>query len=186
MTDYRPDPWALVALAVTLVAAAASDIRSGKIRNIVTYPAIAMGLIAQTYLYGTAGFTRAAGGFAAGFVPLLICWVLGGIGGGDAKLMGAVGALSNWRFALAAMLTAFAIAAGMAIAVMIRKRIVRRTLARIGRTLWLALIPGVKRTWPADEDSPKIPFGVALCVGSAAAWIDSLFNGPVARALLGG
>jgi len=184
--DYRPEPWALAALAATLVAAAVSDIRSGKIRNVVTYPAIALGLIVQTYLYGRTGLAQAAGGFATGFVPLLICWAIGGIGGGDAKLMGAVGALSNWRFTVAAMLMAFAIAAAMAIVVMIRKRIVRRTLVRIGRTLWLALIPGVKRTWPADVDSPKIPFGVALCIGSAAAWIDSLFDGPIARTLLGG
>ena len=183
--DYRPEPWALAALAATLVAAAASDIRSGKIRNVVTYPAIALGLIVQTYLYGRAGLTQAAGGFATGFVPLLICWAIGGIGGGDAKLMGAVGALSNWRFTLAAMLMAFAIAAAMAIVVMIRERIVRRTLVRIGRTLWLALIPGVKRAWPVDMASPKIPFGVALCIGAAAAWIDSLFDGPVARSLLG-
>jgi len=184
--DYRPELWALAALAATLVAAAVSDLRTGKIRNVVVYPAIALGLIVQTYLDGSEGLARAAGGFATGFVPLLICWVLGGIGGGDAKLMGAVGALSNWRFTLAAMLMGFAVAAAMAIVVMIRKRIVRRTLVRIGRTLWLALIPGVKRTWPEEADSPKIPFGVALCIGAAAAWVDSLFEGPVAQALLGG
>ncbi len=184
--EYRPEYWSLMVLAVTLMAAAASDIRAGKIYNAVTYPAIAIGLIGQTFFDGGDGLARAVGGFSAGSVPLLICWILGGIGGGDAKLMGAVGALSDWRFAIAAMLLAFGVAALMAVVVMIRKRIVGRTLRRIARTLYLAMIPGAKAGWADDADSPKIPFGVALCIGSAVALMDSVLDGPIARALLSG
>ena len=179
-----PESWAIAALAATLAAAAVTDVKAGRILNAVTYPAIAIGLLGQTYLHGWGGLAQSLGGFAAGFGPLLACWALGGIGGGDAKLMGAVGALTNWQFALAAMICGFAVGAIMAVGVMVRRRIVRRTMGRIWRALCLALVPGVKGDWPAEADSPKIPFGLALCIGAAAALADSLLGGPIARGLL--
>ena len=74
-------------------------------------------------------------GLLIGFLPLGICWWAGGIGGGDAKLAGAIGALSGWRFAFTALAYGIGVAALMAIFVMIQKRLVRRTLRRV----WLAL-----------------------------------------------
>jgi len=173
-------------LAATLIAAAVTDVRSGKVLNVVTYPAIIAGVLLQWWLGGADGLVRSLCGFAAGFGPLAICWASGGVGGGDVKLMGAVGALTDWRFAVAAMFCGFAVAAGMAVVVMIRKRIVVRTLKRIWRALWLAVIPGVKAVSPSEADSPKIPFGVALCVGSAAVLADSLAGGALSAAILGG
>ncbi len=183
--SYAPDLWAAVVLAVALAVAALTDVWKGKVLNAVTYPAIVIGLAVQTSVHGVDGLLVSAGGFAAGFCPMWICWYAGGIGGGDAKLMGAVGALTNWEFAIAAMVFAFAIAALMAVVVMIHKRIVLRTGRRIFRAVWLALIPAAKGGWPEEAGSPKIPFGVAVCLGAAAALADSLCGGPISAALLG-
>lgn len=184
--NTRPELWAIAVLAATLIAAGVTDVKTGRIWNVVTYPAIVVGLSVQSYLGGVDGLTRSLAGLAAGFGPLLICWVCGGIGGGDAKLMGAVGALTNWHFALTALFFTFTAAAVMAVVVMIRRRIVRRTLRRIWRSVCLALVPGVKGGGPADGDSPRIPFAVAACVGTAVALADRLLDGMLATVLLAG
>ena len=181
-----PDLWAFVALGTVLIAAAVSDVRTGKVYNWITYPAVAVALVGHTLIGGLAGREGALGlagsaaGFAVGFLPLLAAWLAGGIGGGDAKLMGAVGALAGWRFAVAAMFYGFAVAAVLALAVLIRRRRLRRTLGSIGRFLLLLLTPS-KPASPAAADSPKIPFGLALCVGAGLAIVEVVAKGAMAR-----
>jgi len=176
-------------LAAVLVAAAYTDVRRGKVYNVVTYPAVAAGLIGHGVFGGLTGTESGMGlydslaGLAAGFGPMLVMWLAGGIGGGDAKLMGAVGALAGWRFALAAMFYGFAVAALMALVVLLRRRILRRTLARIGRFLYLALTPG-KGADPAGADSPKIAFGLALSAGAGLAMVEAVVRGPAATKLI--
>ena len=99
--------------------------------------------------------------------------------------MGAIGALTGWQFVIAAMMLGFAVAAAMAAAVMIRRRVVGQTLKRIGLTLGLALTPGIKARWQEGPESLKIPFGVALCVGAAGAMVDWLLDGPFTMRLIG-
>ncbi len=174
--------WAYCVLVVVLVAAAITDVRSGKILNVVTYPAIAVGLVGHTLAGGLFGGEKAIGlagsvvGFAAGFVPLLLVWMAGGIGGGDAKLMGAVGALTGWSFTLSAMLYGLVAVAVMAIFVMIRRRIAMATLGRIWRFLYLSFTPG-KGAGPSGPESPTVAFGLGLWIGSAAALVELLWKG---------
>jgi len=183
--NHRPEIWALPVLAAVVIVAAVFDARKGKIPNAVTYPAILIGLTGQWLTGGSDGLVRALLGLAAGFGPLAVCWACGGLGGGDVKLMGAVGALTNWKFTVAGLFCGLAVAVVMAVFVMIRRRIVRRTLGRIWRAVWVALAPGVKGGGPATTDSPKIPFGVALCIGVGGALVDGFLGGPLASALLG-
>jgi len=181
--------WAYGVLAVALVIASVTDVREGKVRNSVTYPAIVIGLIGHALVGGLGpgtdpklGLLGALAGFAVGFVPLLLAWLAGGIGGGDAKLMGAVGALTGWRFTVAAMFYGFAIAVLMAVIVMLRRRIAKRTLLRIFRWLCLVFAP-TGPVDPASEDSPKIAFGLALCIGAGIALLDVVFRTGTARRL---
>lgn len=184
--------WSYCVLAAMLAAAAYTDARYGKIPNVVTYPCVLVGLIGHAITGGLSGgeppdlclgLSGSALGLAIGFLPLLLAWLAGGIGGGDAKLMGAVGALTGWRFTLAAMFYGFATAAVMAVVVMVSKRITRRTLGRMWRALVLTLTAG-QPSDPASRESPKIPFGLALCIGAALALAEAVWRGPVARKLL--
>ncbi len=183
--------WSVVAIAVLVVTAAVVDLRCGKIPNWLTYPAILLGLVGHAVAGyaagegflsggGQMGLVGALGGFAVGFFPLLLCWIAGGIGGGDAKLMGAVGALGGWRLALGAMLFGFVIAGLMAVIVMIRKRIVRRTVRRVWHTVVLLILPGAKPADPTGPESPTVPLAVALCLGTFVAMFE-----PVIRSILG-
>ena len=182
--------WSFGVLTAVVVAAAAVDIKTGKIHNLITYPAIAAGLIGHALVGGLTGRPGVMGlgdalaGLALGST-LILAWLAGGIGGGDAKLTAAIGALMGWRFTLSAMFWGFVVAALMAVIVMIRKRIVRRTLGRIWRFVALAFTPG-KPADPATADSPKIPFGLAICIGSAVAVVEALLLGPGGLKLLQG
>jgi Flp pilus assembly protein protease CpaA len=107
---------------------------------------------------------------------LLLAWFAGGINGGDAKLMGVLGALTGWAFTLSAMFYGFAVAAVMSLIVMVRRRVLLRTLKRVGRFLYLSFSPN-RPADPATPESPKIPFGFALCIGSAIACVEFLLRG---------
>ncbi len=175
-----PPPWAMVILAALVVVAAVVDLRSGKVPNWLTYPAIAAGVVGHALTArlasggGELGLAGALAGFAVGFFPLAACWLAGGIGGGDAKLMGAIGALGGWRFALSTVVYGIIVAAIMAVVVMVRRRLVRRTLRRVWHTLQLLLAPGARPADPTSSDSPTVPFAVALCVGAAGAVLEAL------------
>lgn len=192
MAPLRADMWPLAAVVAVLVAAAYTDVRSGKIHNVVTYAGVAVGLIGHTLAGGMSaselsrlGLLGSLAGLAVGFLPMLLIWRAGGIGAGDAKLTAAIGALTGWNFALAVMLYGFVVAALMAFCVMIKRGILRDTLGRIWRFLVLALSKA-KPADPATASSPRIPFGLALCVGGLAHLVDVVvLGGAVSRGLLG-
>ncbi|MCP4375888.1 MAG: prepilin peptidase [bacterium] len=190
MPPLRAEMWAYGVLVVVLVAAAIDDVRTSKIHNWITYPAVLIALIGHCCFDGfdlherRLGLDGALIGLLVGFVPMFLAWRCGGIGGGDAKLMGAVGALTGWEFALASLFYGFIIVGVMAIFVMVRRRILRKTLGRVWRFVML-LMMRVKPGDPSEPDSPTIAVGVALAVGAALAMVDASFGGPVMKRLLG-
>lgn len=87
-------------LGVTLIISLITDIRNRKILNIVTFPAMVIGLIYYTLTLGLDGFLFSSGGLLVGFFILLIPFLLGGMGAGDVKLMAAIGALTGVTFVI--------------------------------------------------------------------------------------
>ena len=92
--------WLVAILALTLTALV-FDLRLRKIPNWLTVSALGLGLTFQSVVGGWSGFTAALQGFGIGFGVLFVLWLMGAGGGGDVKLMGALGA---W---LAAQLTVY-------------------------------------------------------------------------------
>lgn len=88
--------------AVLLGLATTTDLRSRRIPNRLTIPAAAFGLALQAGLGGWPGLQQAAFGWALGFALLAIPCLLGWIGGGDVKLLAAVGATQGPALALSA------------------------------------------------------------------------------------
>ncbi len=175
-------PWSAAALFILLTAAAAVDLKVGRIPNWLTYPAILIGLGLHALVGGIGlepgkmGLTESLAGLAVGFVPLGLFWLAGGIGGGDAKLMAAIGALAGPGLTMASLFYGALIAAVMAIVVMVQKKLVVRTLRRVWHTLALLMAPKMRPADPTTADSPKIPFAVALCLGTAAAVLEALLR----------
>src|SRR5262245_53599856 len=79
-------------LAAFATAAAVIDVRTRRIPNWLTVSGLATGIIFQTAIGGISGLGLALAGFAVGFGILLVLWLVGGGGGGDVKLMAAIGA----------------------------------------------------------------------------------------------
>jgi prepilin peptidase CpaA len=80
----------LVVSAITI--SVIEDLRRSKIPNLVTYPTMVLALAYHSFSGGLDGLLFSAGGLALGIGLFIIPYMLGGMGAGDAKLMGATGA----------------------------------------------------------------------------------------------
>ncbi len=133
-----------VLLAVLLVAAAAADIRTGRIHNALTLPATAVAFGAAMAGIGPSAASALAG-FLAGGVALYAMFALGWMGGGDVKLMAAAGAFTGFPVVLAALFYSIFVGGLCALLVL------------IWRGEWKAL------------EGATFPFGVAIALGTAFA-----------------
>ncbi|MEW5801465.1 MAG: A24 family peptidase [bacterium] len=92
----------ILLLAVILLIAAISDFRTRKIPNRLTFPTAAVGIIYHTCVSGWKGLLFSTAGVVAGLALLMVFYLMGGMGAGDVKLMGAVGGLLGPEGVLAA------------------------------------------------------------------------------------
>lgn len=106
-------PWFTYAL---LLLALAFDLRERRIPNWLTAGAALLGLATQLILLGRAGLGSGLAGFLLGLVVLLPLFIIGKFGGGDLKLLAAIGALRGftflWKAALLAALSGGVFAVG--------------------------------------------------------------------------
>ena len=83
----------VVALAVVLVTAIGTDLRSSRIPNWLTFSAMGFALVAHAWLGGFPGALFSLAGLGTGLGLFLLIYFFGSIGAGDVKLMAALGAL---------------------------------------------------------------------------------------------
>jgi prepilin peptidase CpaA len=144
------------------IAAMAEDLRSRTISNWTTGGAVLAGLILHSAQRGWAGAGHALLGTAIGFGVFLIFYLLGGMGGGDVKLMAGFGALLGGS---GPVFTAALMAAGAG-GVMALGYLMVRALARRSK-VWL----GITAAEPAadgDKSADSIPYAPAITAG---AWL---------------
>ena len=153
--------------------AAITDLTAGKIYNKLTYPAILVGFLLPA-VGGEVGFFDALAGFLIGFVPLFVVHQMGGIGGGDVKLLGALGALGGYPFILHIMFYSFLIGGLVSISIIIWEGRLSETLRRMGKNLYFLFIPGTKPM--VSNAGYKIPFGFAISLGTLWAVSLKIFN----------
>jgi prepilin peptidase CpaA len=112
--------WIAVVIIVCITLAAAFlDMRTRRLPNWFTVPVCIGGLLFHVITSGTTGLVTALGGFATGFGILLVLWLIGGGGGGDVKLMGALGAWLGATATVAVVVISAALAAFFSIAVIL-------------------------------------------------------------------
>ena len=100
-------------------------------------------------------------------------FALGGLGGGDVKLLAAVGAFLGPGKLVTALLAAGVVGGAMALAVAAWRGALAATLARTGGLLlrWLTLgRAGDSRTLGAPG-AVTVPYGVAIAVGAVVGWL---------------
>ncbi|MBC6943557.1 MAG: prepilin peptidase [Xanthomonadales bacterium] len=167
---------ARVAALLTITAAAAiCDLATGKLPNRLTYPAVLLGLGLAAGFTGWPGIVEALAGLAVGFLPMFVAFVVGGYGGGDAKLMAAVGALALPDLTLRTLIYALLIGAAMALITIIWQGRTRQTMRRFGHALGLILL-GRKPSDPAPPDAPRVPLGAAIWLGTCWSLLEWRFS----------
>jgi prepilin peptidase CpaA len=156
----------LAAIAISLVAAV-TDIRSRSIPNWLTYSAMLLGVGHYTLVDGAPGFFFGAGGLFLGLALLIVFYIAGGMGAGDVKLMGAVGALLGPKGVFVAFIFT-ALAGGIyAIALLLLRFRVGGTLIRLG-TMFSSLRCGTSLAASSAGRNGKITvlnYGVAIALG---------------------
>jgi len=146
------------------------DWRSRRIPNWLTVPALGGGLVANTVALGWPGTKDALEGAGLGLALLLPFVLLRGLGAGDWKLMGALGAWIGPSRLVVVLLGTVFIAGGMAIYQMIRYGRVKETLRHVVVLFGILATFGV---WGQRQnltlDNPalmKLPFGVAAAAST--------------------
>jgi len=147
------------------LAGAACDLRSRRIPNRLTGLAFLTALIANTFLNARRGLLDSlAAGLLAGGV-FAIMFFLGGMGGGDVKLMAAVAAFGGLgRLPLLLLATALA-GGGLALAV----AAYRGALCATTRRMMAWAVPNRSSLNRNSDCAPRrlfIPYGVAIALGA--------------------
>lgn len=164
--------WILVPVAALAVTATWIDVRSRRIPNLLTGPALLIGLLVHGILGGASGLGQSALGALVAGGLMLPGWLLKWKGGGDVKLMAAVGAWFGFPLALMAALLSLVAGGVVAFLWAARHRVLRQSLW--GASLMGAwLLSGTKRVAPpVVAGGVRFPFGIAVLLGSfAALWI---------------
>lgn len=118
-------------LIVLVGAALFLDLAKNRIPNYLTFPAIGLGLLSYTVTGGFSGLWFSFLGLLVGIALFFIPFAMGGVGGGDVKLLGAVGALQGWQFVLTAGLLTAAAGGVMAILYLLFNRSFLRVLKKM-------------------------------------------------------
>lgn len=90
---YFSDYFLIILLLSILSISAIVDFRTQKIPNLITFPAVTISLLYHFIANGIDGLIFSTLGLGTGISLLIIPYMLGGMGAGDAKLMGVVGAI---------------------------------------------------------------------------------------------
>ncbi len=170
-------PAAVWLVSAVLVEAAVIDGRRLRVPNWLTFHLAAGGLAYSAWSAGTAGALASLGGLAIGLALLMPLYAIGGMGAGDVKLLGAVGAwvgpwLTIGAFAASAVaggLIALALVArsGDWSAQVARAVAVAREIAAVRHPDRLAETAAARK-----PTSILLPYAIPIAVGSIAyfAW----------------
>ena len=151
-------------LAAGLTTASALDFRSRRIPNVLTAGMAVTGLaLSAAHVSGVSAVASVLG-IVVGVLLMLPGHLLGATGGGDVKLMGAVGAFVGPTLVITAFL-ATAVAGGvLALVVAVRRGRVGATLAQTGR-----LVTDRKSAQPLIQGAGaanRFAYGPAIAIGT--------------------
>jgi prepilin peptidase CpaA len=149
--------------------AAFTDLKSRRIPNWLTLGGCCVGLLGNGLLLGWPGLKSGTAGAAAMFLVLLPVVLLRGLGAGDWKLMGALGATLGLRPVVLVLLLAILLSALMALAQMIWQRRFRETLANLWELLRGYFVYGLRPHPEIQIGNPRaasLPFGVAAATAT--------------------
>lgn len=160
---------ALLTALIIAATAVVTDLKSRTIPNALVVAGSVAGLCLNGWIGGGAGLLRSLLGGLGGFIVFLPFYLLRGMGGGDIKLMAALGFCLGLIAILQTALVASIAGAVLAIVVAARQGALSRTLSNTGRLLVSWITRGPRPSKELSLDNPKalkIPYALPIAVGS--------------------
>lgn len=158
----------ILALAILLALASACDIRSHRIPNPLTLAGLVLGLGWHGWRGGGPGLVLSLEGVAVAGLALLL-YALGGLGAGDVKLLGAVGALMGPMFLLWTLPGAVFAGGLLALAWAARRGVLRETLLNVLFGLHLIGARAGLGALASTSQAGKMPLAPAIALGALGA-----------------
>lgn len=171
-------------LVLLVTTSALFDVRTKRIPNNLTLTAIIFGIFLNVIFRKFEGFVFSGLGFLLGLGILLFPFILGGMGGGDVKLMAAIGALKGWRFVLLTTVYSGLVGGIIIIIILIKQKrllvTLKRALAIILKPIMFVLTLTFENKklkqfndWLLNSqinwEKQYIPYGVAIGIGAIMA-----------------
>lgn len=149
-----------------------TDVTARKIYNFILLPACISALIYHLLTGGLGLGWWSIQGLLLGIALLVIPFSMGGIGAGDVKLLGIIGALKGPDFVIIAFLAGAIVGGIMAAVYLIKQKKMLTILKNIGYNAYYLAI-GAPRIGVTDDNGQTavtIPYGAAIALGTAAAY----------------
>jgi len=164
--------WVAIPVIALVVMATRADVRTRRIPNSLTFPALLLGLATHWALGGRDGVMGSLAGLALAGGVLIPGWLFKWMGAGDVKLMAAVGAWLAFPQAAIALLASFVAGGAIAMVIALRHGLLGQALrgaaiigawsfSRVGRSMPPPVTTGI-----------RFPFALAVLAGSTfALWV---------------
>jgi prepilin peptidase CpaA len=163
------DSFCIMFLSGILILAAYIDFDRQKIPNLITCPGMVIALSYHGLTGGVDGLWFSLAGLAIGIGILLVPYLMGGMGAGDAKLMGAVGAMIGVKGVIYAFICTAIIGGVYALVLMIihRSRF-KGYFKKQMTTLWTLILTRKYIPDPikAAQKRPRLCYGLAIALGT--------------------
>jgi len=155
-------------IAIVLLIAVITDMRFQKIPNWLTYPSIIIGMIYHTGIRGHDGLFFSIGGAGVGILVLSFFYLMGGIGAGDVKLMGAVGGFLGPKGTFIAFLFTSIVGGIYSLMLMVLHGYLKQAAVKYGAIIKTLAFPRkmVYIPSPKREEKPRLRYGIAIALGS--------------------
>jgi len=154
---------------VGILIAAFFDWYKGRIPNWLTFSMVVLGILVNSVFYGVSGFQQSLVGFACGILFLFIPFAVGGVGGGDVKLMGAIGSLVGPGLIFQIFLVSAVFGGIFSLAAMVKQKAVKKTFEGIrNRLIYFALTKKApqEEKWGQLKNKLAIPYAFAIGCGT--------------------
>jgi prepilin peptidase CpaA len=159
----------IIATAAFVALCIAGDVRARRIPNLLSGLGMAIGIALNVAYFGADGFLASLGGLVFSVALLLAPFAMGGLGGGDVKMMGAIGALLGPRVTPVALLVGLAFGGVVMVIHLARLGRLRQTMAKLG-TMATACVVGRSleslRVSAAQPGAITLPYSVPLGLGT--------------------
>ncbi|MFA4885895.1 MAG: A24 family peptidase [Desulfotomaculaceae bacterium] len=158
-----------IILIILILVCVFTDLTERKIYNKVLFPAVILAFCYHIYTAGFNGGYFSLKGLLIGMALLLVPYLMGGIGAGDVKFLGVIGALKGPVFIFTAFLSG-AIAGGvMAIFYLLKNKKMLFTLKKLFSPFFFHYGLIINKTENSKESNITIPYGAAIAIGATVA-----------------